>query len=186
MNNILEVVRGILTLNGGVLVYNDAKIGLQRFKADQVYPLSKYVLSTKISFLNGLRLGLLKSRIDILNLIGLETLTKIYKGYVIAPPLVERSDGVDVIVDGLHRFWIARQLNLPINCIYVGGASLPLIGLPVEWDRVVYRDNLPKNPRERRDLRPGIADESQVLRKYYRDLTVLGSGGRRPSGNQLN
>jgi hypothetical protein len=107
-----------------------------------------------------------------------------YNGIIIAPPVVELSDGVPAIVDGIHRFYLAKQLGVPVKAIYIEGATLPLISYPVSWDVVKEYDEAPENPKHRRALRLGIEDKSEVLRTYYRDFSLLGSRGRRPRQGQ--
>jgi hypothetical protein len=114
----------------------------------------------------------------------------------IAPPVVEVSqDGSNLLVDGLHRAWIAERAGeVVLSCAVIREVSTPLVPLPVEWkDICVYAPG--HNPREedKRDFRFTSADAvRQVVGEFsgsvteenfryflYRDLEVLGSAGIR-------
>lgn len=172
----LERIMAVPILNTGVLVYEDAKVELRTFQPDEVYPTALYVLRPHIETVRLIGDSLYQYGVDIFNL---DDVTRV-GDITIAPPIVELSDGVPAIVDGIHRFCLARELGRSIQCIYIEGAKIPLISYPVEWSSVVEYDVAPENPLLRRALRLGIEDRSEVLRSYYRDFSSFGSMGRRP------
>ncbi len=102
--------------------------------------------------------------------------------YTVAPPVIEISDGVPAIVDGLHRCALARRLGEQISVIFVDGVNpqYPLISTPVNWEEVVEYARKPEVAELLRNVRPGIRDEGGSLRRFYRDFSYLGSTGRRP------
>ena|SRR3989344_2071696 len=122
-----------------------------------------------------------KSRLDDVDIFKLD---RIYPNstYVVAPPVVEISDGVPAIVDGLHRCALARNLGEPVSVILVDGVNpqYPIISTPVTWNEVVEYYQKPEIPELLRNVRPGIRDEGGSLRRFYRDFSYLGSTGRRP------
>lgn len=178
--NLLEAVGEVQTLENSVAVYDEAQISLRYFYADEVYPTALYVLRPHLQAVACIGQELAQAGI---NIFDLDEVIE-YNGILIAPPIVELSDGVPAIVDGIHRFYLAKQLGLPVKAIYVEGAKLPLISYPVTWEQVQEYDEAPQNPRHRRALRLGIEDTSESLRQYYRDFSLFGSRGRRPRHGQ--
>lgn len=180
--NLIEQVRDTRTLQGDNHVYQNAEIEINQVIPDEINPIALYVM------LPGLRW--LYSQIERLLAHGVNpfNLTDIYRDEEITmgPPLIERSDGGWSIVDGLHRFFLARRENIKITAIQVDGAdpSIPLVGLPVDWRDVKQVMIKPEKACELKLLRPGIEDTSDMLRSHYRDLRYLGSRGRRPREGQ--
>lgn len=171
------MLRDVTTLEGGIKIYKEANIGLIDCQPDDVYPLAKYVLKSHLKKLTSIRENLLQKGIDILYLDEIFSDENI----AIAPPVIEFSepDLVPVLVDGIHRLWMARKLGLPVRSIYITGSNpnLPVISLPVSWDEVSVWDKRPDRPEDRRIYRQGINEDN--INSYYRDLSVLGSSGRR-------
>jgi hypothetical protein len=123
-----------------------------------------------------------------LKLIGID-ITKLdeiipYDGTVIAPPVIENDGQADCIVDGLHRLTIARARHETVRVLYVANPETPPIGKPVLWEQVKVVKTPPETAQERRDLREGLDDTSECLRSHFRDLSFLGSNGRRPRKGQ--
>jgi len=174
----LEAVRGTTTLDGSYPLYQNAFVSLQSFDPNELYPTAKYVLNDNLNTIRSIDKELVDYGIDVFNLNEVIQLNDI----VIAPPIVELSDGVPCIVDGQHRSFLAREAGRRINCIYVTGVdpNYPIISTPVGWDQVIAYDKKPEAAELLRDIRPGIADSSQGLRRFYRDFSFLGSQGRRP------
>lgn len=175
-----NIIRNILTIEDGVSVYENADISIQDFRPDEVYPSALYVLRPHIEKIRCIGSELWRRGVNIFQLDDVINMDEI----MIAPPVIEMSDGVPTIVDGIHRFYLARQLGFDVRCVFINGASLPLISYPVEWQDVRMYDEPPQQPELRRRIREGISDTSTDLRKYYRDLSVLGSKGRRPRKDQ--
>jgi hypothetical protein len=181
---LLAQVRQTETLNGRERVYQNARIEIRDFNPDEVYPTAKYVLKGNLENLEALQTMLDNEGVDIFNL---DCVHEGLDGIIIAPPVVELSDGVPAIVDGQHRFYMAKQQGRRIKAIYVEGAdeNIPVISYPVPWSEVKEYDIKPENPSLLRNLRQGIRDISGDLRRYYRDLSYLGSLGRRPRLGQV-
>ena len=182
-SELLQTVRAIRTLDGGVPIYQSATISTQVFHPEGVAPIARYVLSPSVARLEQTYRELMESGVNLFDLDGVVE----YRGFPISPPIVEYSpeDNANLIVDGIHRFYLARRLGSLVRAVYVHGAdqSLPVIGLPVGWHEIVECET-PPPAKERRRLRSGIEDRSEVLRRYYRDYSPLGSTGRRPSEGQ--
>jgi hypothetical protein len=178
--SIHEIVRDIKTIGDGYPIYQEAEISIREFSPDEVRPTSKYVLWENLRSVNRIRKEAGEQGVNILQL---DDITEI-NGIIIAPPVVENDGEEDCIVDGLHRFTIARVKGEKVKAIYISGVNQerPIIGKPVSWDRVIWRRKKPDEAGELRDLR--VADTSEELRKCYRDLSVLGSNGRRPRKKQ--
>lgn len=181
---LIEEVRRTKTLDGEIPLYKDAKISIETFSPNDLYPTAKYVLTANLKFVSAMRDELLNSDgVDILDL------DRIWANhtYIVAPPVVEMSDGVPAIVDGLHRCFLARHLGKRISVIFVNGVdpNYPIISTPVSWNEVVEYQTKPEIAHLLRNVRLGIHDESGSLRKYYRDFSYLGSIGRRPRQGQI-
>lgn len=169
-------VRNVVTLDGGLPIYRNAKIELRNFYPEEVYPTAKYVISGNLETLRAIDEIMTNEGYDIFHL-----RERVENGVgVISPPIVEMSDGVPAIVDGQHRFWLAREKRQDVTAIYVEGVNpdYPIIGFPVDWDLVREYEERPIKRELIRDLR--FPDDSSVLRKYFRDLRYFGSMGRRP------
>jgi len=182
MSELLSQVRETKTLDGAYPVYANAVISLMRTCAEDLSPTALYVLLPSIRHIYRLANEYARMGIDIFSLTEVINDGTIF----ISPPVVESTDNKLAIVDGIHRAWIARKERIPLNVISVCGAdpAYPTIGQPVTWNEVKEYETKPEDPALLRRLRPGIADESSSLRKYYRDLSYLGSSGRRPRDGQ--
>jgi len=181
---LVDQIKEIRTIGDNFPVYRDAEVKIKRVNPNEVYPISKYVVEGNLEKIMSIRKELEARGFNIFDLDDILE----YDGGAISPPLVENDGEVDCIVDGLHRLFLARIEGRDVKVIYVTGAdsSHPLIGKPISWDRVVRRQDLPIDPKERRDLREGIEDTSECLRRNYRDLSILGSKGRRATRGQEN
>lgn len=180
---LVQLVRSIETLDGGIPVYKNAEIRISREYPEFLYPSAKYVLRSNLETVSYLRSKYLRQGVDILKLDGLYSDGKT----VISPPIVEWSDNCWVIVDGLHRLWLARYENLGrVNVLKIRGSNpdYPIISYPVVWREVAEYAQKPEKPHLLRNIRNDIKDESESLRRYYRDFSVLGSSGRRPRAIQ--
>jgi len=180
---LIEVVRDTRTLDGRIPLYKDAEISVKSFDPEDLYPTAKYVLTANLQFVSTMREELLNS--DGVDILGLNQIFANHI-YVVAPPVVEISDGVPAIVDGLHRCSLARNLGEKISVIFVNGVDsrYPIISIPIGWEEVVEYQTKPEVANLLRNVRPGIQDEGGSLRKFYRDYSYLGSVGRRPRQGQ--
>lgn len=176
---LLKAVRDTRTLDGGIPLYKDADISIKTFDPNDLYPTAKYVLTGNLRFIAAMRKEILwKGGVDIFGLDYIYTDSV----YVVSPPVVEMSDGVTAIVDGLHRCALARLMRKQISVIFVAGVNptYPLISTPVPWDNVIEYQTKPEIAELLRNVRTGIRDESSSLRRLYRDFGYLGSTGRKP------
>lgn len=86
------------------------------------------------------------------------------------PPVVEKQGSEIVIMDGIHRNYIAKQAGLAVNAILVQGAGLPFPCGIRDWSEVtvIPLADKPKELAERYfDLHRGL----------FRDLKYLGIDG---------
>lgn len=86
------------------------------------------------------------------------------------PPIVERHGSDLVIMDGIHRNFIAKQIGVSLNAILVENVSLPFPCAAKEWSeiRVISLEEKPKDINERYfSLKKGL----------FRDLKYLGIDG---------
>ena len=176
--NLIEQVRETRSLGTGELVYASAMIQIARMKPNELYPTALYVLKDKLRKVMEIANELAKMGIDIFNLS--EVVSE--GGYTIGPPLVEGCLGHWGIVDGIHRIYVARKWKMEVNTILVSNPSMSLCSEPVSWSEVKEYHSRPNDPAKVRRLR--VNDDSVTLRKFYRDLSYLGSLGRRPMGVQ--
>ena len=122
--------------------------------------------------------------------------------YRMAPPIVERyyepteDKYLSVILDGLHRVWLARELGLKsiwvIEIADIPETLLP-VALPLQWEDVKIVEAVPPTNAKRRfrysspeELRMSLASltDSPINKDnfqyfLYRDLGALGSSGIR-------
>lgn len=86
------------------------------------------------------------------------------------PPIVEKQTGDLVIMDGIHRNYIAKQAGLAVNAIFVEGVGLPFPCGIRDWSEVtvIPLADKPKDLKDRYfDLNKGL----------FRDLKYLGVDG---------
>ncbi|MCJ7805109.1 hypothetical protein MUP46_00500 [Patescibacteria group bacterium] len=137
--------------------YEYADIQQARIDPSEVKPTAKYVLRSNLATIEALDKELSTQGIDIFNLHGV---IKIDDNNYICPPILEvwkekPYNGIPVIVDGLHRLYIARKRGIEINCVLISGeisSMLPVLPL-TGWHEVVEQDAVPK---DKRNYHPGI------------------------------
>lgn len=195
-----KVVRGIhLLKNPQIKPYANAEIRLELMSWKDIHPLSLYLLKSQLEVNRQLRrLFLAEHGVDIFNLQGSIEFSLDGNERLISPPLVEISEvdgGIPVLVDGLHRFWLAREEDVPIRVILVSGVPKELLVTcyPIGWDEVRVYKRVPKRALKRRYRFNTLADVppipglslGQDLDPHYvlfRELVGLGSGLVRPVG----
>ncbi len=185
-----------------LLPYVTARIESQFLNVEDVHPLSLYALSDQIDLTRKLReLFLARYASDLLYLSGIVEFEIDGENHLISPPLVEKSkidDGKNLLVDGIHRHLLAREVGFPgVRSIVISETPdhFPLVPLPLEWDDVEIFSSVPKETAKRhfrfseRDSFPDISPFSDVkvnddnyLYFFYRDLSRLGSSGIRKAG----
>jgi|SRR3989338_4558157 len=86
------------------------------------------------------------------------------------PPIVERHGKKLVIMDGIHRNYIAKQFGVSINVILVEDISIPFPCGMREWDelQVISLNDKPKDINER---------YFDLTKELFRDLKYLGIDG---------
>ena len=178
-----NTLRDVKTLDGGVPVYYSARISVEMTDPESLSPTSKYVLKERLTELEALRNRIFVSRgVDIFTFPGIFEDDNIK----IAPPIAEEINRSRLLIDGLHRSYIARRNGESLVVAHVRNSLTDFepIGLPISWGEVIERDTQPTTGQECRNLRPGVVDQPASLRQYYRDFSVLGSTGRRPRRGQ--
>lgn len=86
------------------------------------------------------------------------------------PPIIEMHNGVPVIMDGIHRDFIALQMGATIFAIVVSNVSAPFPCEPHSWDdlRVINAADKPKDLNER---------YFELHKELFRDLKYFGIDG---------
>lgn len=87
-----------------------------------------------------------------------------------APPIVEQHEFNLVIMDGIHRNYIAKQAGLTLNVILIENVDLPFPCAIKDWSeiKIISLSDKPKNIKERYfELQQGL----------FRDLKYLGIDG---------
>lgn len=159
-----------LSAGGGKedLPFHKANIRLSTMFTEEFNPGSLHVRRSRLEFQRELRRQLLERyQIDILNLssmlhIGTEEgiwgmvppyVEIVQENVCIVPRLGDRSPpprtsiNTAILVDGVHRAWIAREEGIPLQCILVSGVpkKYPLpYAYPNEWSQIKIYDNPPK------------------------------------------
>lgn len=149
--------------------YRKAKLSLERICPEDILPLALYALLPQITFISSLYEALKRFRIDILNIDSQITSVDYTWGKQgrLAPPLIEIHGGRLLLVDGLHRVYLARLLGIKtISAVIVEGANTTLPCLPVGWDDVTLTDTVPSANRKRRF----ITGDPQADYKLFRVL----------------
>lgn len=173
----------VKTLSGGTHVYKDADIHVKTVNPDDLSPTSKYVLRDNLKQIEALREKVFREKgVDIFHFPGIVSVD----GAKIAPPVIEEINDSDLIVDGLHRSYLARRNGEKIVVAHIRHSlrGYEPIGSGLGWFEVKVTDTQPTTGRDCRILRLGVTDDPTDLRRYYRDFSVLGSRGRRPRQGQ--
>lgn len=128
--DMLSQVADTRLLTGRERIYEGADISLREFNPLELYPTALYVMRPNLEVIQRLREYLKQSTGE--DILHLRSILEHDNG-IIAPPIVELSDGVPAIVDGIHRIYHALYNGETVNCIYIEGANAPIISIPVEW-----------------------------------------------------
>lgn len=137
-----------------IFPYQKAKIEPKIVNAEDVYPISKYVLKSSLAMQRQLHdLLLSEHKLNSLDLNGhLASIDFEVKGergiWLMSPPIVEISlhdGGKPVLVDGEHRFVMARKLGQKVRVILISNVArqCPVVATPIEWSDVVEYDQVP-------------------------------------------
>lgn len=178
-----------------ILPYEQAQISIENVSIESLIPLAKYYLEEGIRQIASIRNQLI-AEIDIFDLRGRLTWLDNGIDQVIAPPIVELWDNEGhLLVDGMHRVCLARQEGRSIiTCVVVRGVTVPLVPLPVSWEKVrAYPPGEMPGTADKRDFRfldaaelrkamPEIQDKitDQNYRYFlFREFDAVGSSGIR-------
>jgi hypothetical protein len=187
--------------------YAQAVIDSKVISTDQVWPVSRYILKDHLETQRFLHWAFENEH-------SLDTLHQedgqariVFKlegeaeEWALIPPIIEESpiDGKPLLVDGEHRFFLARELGVPIRVIWISRvpAQFPVVATPIEWSEVELHDEVPDTSKKR-DYRfpklenfPDISGFSSAeitaknfLYFFYRDLTPVCTSGVRRQGSR--
>jgi hypothetical protein len=177
--------------------YASAQISMELVRISELVPLAKYVLAEQLGFVTRLHKRLSSRGEDIFNLEYGILWPDGQNERAITCPIVEQWDHEGhLLVDGLHRVWVARDLGrTELACAVIRGVEVPLVPLPVTWEEVKTFP-VGQNPSEHdkrtyrfadaaalRTAIPSLAPkvtEENFRYFLYRDLDELGSSGIRP------
>lgn len=202
-----KALRGV-TLNSdkSIMPYKNAKISSKIVSFDEIYPISYYVLAGHIEVQQKLHdLFWQKYKINTLNLDGdRPNLTFQVTGekgeWSISPPIVEVSvadGGKQVLLDGEHRFMLARKLDQKIRVVWIENVpkEYPPVSYPITWKEVKTYYKVPKLT-SKKNYRfkslsefPDISTFSRIQIAeqdcryfFYRDLTNICTSSIRKEG----
>ncbi|MBI2463076.1 MAG: hypothetical protein HYV65_02470 [Candidatus Spechtbacteria bacterium] len=178
-----------------ILAYRDAEMRLADFMPNELNLTSLYLLEDHIESLKRLRAEFLdRYQIDILRLSSVLHI-KTDDGLLVgmAPPFVEIYEEtvrivsrpgdrrppatvllqIPVLIDGIHRAWIAREEGLSLRCIVVSGAlkAYPPYAYPNDWSQVRVYSTKPETKKFYR---------REDAHSYMAPLTVLRQTGDAP------
>ena len=138
--------------------YRLSLITLEEVPLDQLHPCSLYVLESQLEITRQLRDAFLKQGVDPLRMTSDKALIEYrwddFTHCVISPPIVEVSEddgGILVLVDGLHRVWIARELGWDsVIVTKIENIACPLQPLPTRWDEISVFETVPPEAQKKR------------------------------------
>jgi len=133
--------------------YEYADIAVEERDPRTLFPTATYVLKSHLAMLLVLEKLLKQYGLDIFDIRGMVCLGD--ENQIICPPIIEvwnqiphEFDGREVIVDGLHRNYLARKRGRKITCVVISGrisSDLPV--MPLTWNYVREQDTVPKDKR---------------------------------------
>lgn len=185
--------------------YQTATIELRTIETSDVKPLSRYILRNHLETQRFLHWGFQEEHgIDTLSLEAeqariLFQLEGETEEWALIPPIIEVSphDGLPVLVDGEHRFFLAKELEVPVQVIWIENIpeKYPVVALPLEWSEVEPFEEVPPvfSKREYRfptlASMPDISGFSDVtltpenyLYFFFRDVSHVCTSGVRRTG----
>ncbi len=130
------------------LPYEKAKISLIKAVPDELLPLQKYLMEDRLTGLSNLRHELLESTgVDINSMSKGYIMSDGESSYGLIPPVVEVSyyerGFPRVILDGIHRVWLALAAGENINVLLVEDVDFPLPAFPNRWEDIVIYSTPP-------------------------------------------
>lgn len=181
----------------------EATIESRVIMADEVYPLSFYLLKGKLEIHQCLRRRFLAEvGIDVFDLKGgFEfSVDGGINRFIFGPPIVEVSEvdgGKPLLLDGLHRLFLARENKEKIRVIWLSNIPkrLPIICYPLAWKEIRQYDKVPTLEEMRRyrwrSFREFCRDNEFAKANLenwryflYRDVSQINSTWHRLSGDK--
>lgn len=83
------------------------------------------------------------------------------------PPIVERHDDKDIILDGIHRSFMARKVGQTISAVHISNIDGPPPFNPLNWDETHLVTTKPPIEQRYKNLNPTL----------YRNLSAVGIDG---------
>lgn len=181
----------------GLKPYESAQISMERLHINDLVPLAKYVLQEQLEFVARLHNQVSSRGEDIFDLEYGILWPDGQNERAITCPIVEHweHEGL-LLVDGLHRVWVARDLGrTELVCAVIRHVKVPLVPLPVTWGEVrVFPVGQSPAEQDKRAYRfPDAASlratvpiispkvtERNFRYFLFRNLDELGSSGIRP------
>lgn len=160
-NDLTQWLRNIPLLNEnikGFRPYRASEIRHEQILVNETLPCAMYVLNQRLRIQRELRRRILqKYGIDTLNLPKDKSFLKINwagNDHFLFPPIVEVSEddgGAKIIADGLHRFITAiEDREEKMTVVLIKGSASPLPILPVTWQEIKHRDQVPPLTQKRK------------------------------------
>lgn len=186
--NLVEKLRKIeLKGNRKIHPYEDCQITLDEVDPDFLSPVSRYVTKPGLEVLKQLEHGFrMNAGPDYYTTMTNFEISKVDRGYIvnadgaewmIIPPLIELSmydGGAPLVMDGIHRAWLAREEGRRVKVLVMKGVIIPYYGLPLpnRWNDVHVVDEVPEHAEKRIWRIP----DPKMYYELYRDLEPLGIG----------
>lgn len=189
-----------LVSHKGRFPYKDARIDIRDVWHGEVNPIAFYITQNQLDFQRALHDELKREGHDTLQLkVGLELMNQKGERWLLTPPVTETDHDVvifrnalgdinyserptrvklPILVDGLHRFWIAREQQKPVMSFSISGVAedMPVGALPNAWEEIKVYTDIPKTTQEKKLYR------TQEAYTFYRDFDSVGMGKRRLTG----
>lgn len=183
--------------------YKEAKIESRIIDPSKVYPLSSYLLSRKLEIHAHLRKRFLKEKgIDPFDMQGCFEFSVDggVNRFIFGPPIVEVSEidnGKPLLLDGLHRLYLAKKWKEKIRVIWISGVprELPIIAYPLNWEEIEEYEEVPELKKMRKyrwqtfkefcqDNNFAKATPDNFRYFLYRDVSLVNSTWHRLSGDR--
>ncbi len=182
-SEVMDMFHGLSLLNHSeIKPYENADI---RITTDAVYEQSAfYVLKNRLDFIKNLHAELKKIGLNMFDLRGgIELSIDGGESYQLVPPVVETTpEGGKVLLDGVHRAFVARELGVPLRVVDINGSNpdWPVYAKanPGGWSDVKVCDEVPAVKKLYRNL----PERNLTYRDLYRSLP--GSSGIREIGTR--
>jgi hypothetical protein len=167
--------------NRDTFPYEHATFEVKMTSPSDLQPSAFYVLKEGLSFISHLT-EILSEQLG--GVERLDTLVEYVDGHGnthrMIPPVVERTDFHEwMILDGIHRSYLAlvREQSIPMLFVKNVTVPYPCLPLPNGWESVELADRVPAI---KRLVRSGFNDTAETYHDLHRDLREFGSMGSRP------